>query len=393
MSDPTAGFLEGLVSGGAAGYSFREGVKDRKRRRAIEDALLSIKMAEANRQQREGQIKEALVQDQTGLAVVPSSAPQIPFNPPAFGAQPAQPADRVGGLRRAVGSELAGPSVDFSPEGPGAVRGSFGRPRLPTPTIKQGIHYGGVEEVGTPRAVREELGYDPSVSTGSLEGDIARARQPTVAQSVGHALAGFSGRTGLSPAEEILVGRGKIPYGALAPKPYHATTRAEFLENAKALIGARTSQRQPITMDQALKAVDRIYGVWNEATQQLTFPTLSPAARVALAQKMVSGKATEKDFPAVTPDLEQAPSGPKQPSKPGAISRAWQWMFGGGDGSGEGSGAAGAAAPDRFKEARDILNDPRYQGLSDDAMRAALREAGYEDDEIDEILSGGTEGP
>jgi len=253
VSDPLAGFLEGLVGepGGAGfrgGYDFREGIKDRRRRRYIEEAILRMKMASAERENREGELRDAMLRDETGLGVVPSRAARLEFTPPPFGAPAPVAGDRVRDLRRAVGTQLVNDAV------PAGVQGSFGAPPLEAPQLRQGIRFGGVEQVGTSRAVREEIGYDPQESTGSLEGDISRSRQPTTAQLVGQTLAGLAGRDDLSPVQQSLVGRGAVPFSALQPKRYAPTTREEWLRDQRDVAALRVGSR---ATKEDLTAVER----------------------------------------------------------------------------------------------------------------------------------------
>jgi hypothetical protein len=361
-------------------YGLRRSEQERRRRQQIEDELLRYRAAEAERQARAGAIQEAQTRDETGLAIVPSDVPRASFQPGGFN-EPAsaRPPERILGLRRDVGAELGG------------VRGSFGAPPLEAPRAPERIRFGGVEQVGTPRAVRDEIGYDPAESTGSLEGDIARARKPPMAAEVGQALAGFAGRTDLSPTQQMLVGRGKIPFSALGPRRYVPTTRAEWLADMQALAGTR-NQRPPITLDQAMKAVDRIYGVWDEASRTLKFPTLSPAGRVQLAQKLVSGTASEADFPKMTPDLENAPTAPDQP---GFLKRLWQGIFGGGESAAPTAPAPGGAtgpAPggaNRLEAARALLAEYAGLNLSSAELQEVLADEGFTPEEIRGLLGGG----
>ncbi len=237
MSDPLGALLEGGLSGFETVYGLREGAKERKRRTRFEEALERFRLAEGERRLRTGAREEAAQVEETGLDVVPSRVPQTEFTPPTFGPDAAPP-DELRFLRTEVGRELGG----------------FGTPALPAARMRPRIEFGGVEQVGTPRAAVEEIGYDASISTGDLAGDIARARQPTMAQQVGKALGSFTGRDDLTPVQQTLLGRGAVPLSALQPKRYAPATREEWLRDQRDLAALRVGSR---ATKEDLTAVER----------------------------------------------------------------------------------------------------------------------------------------
>lgn len=209
----------------------------------------------------------------------------------------------------------------------------------------------------------------------------------TTAQQVGHALGRLSGRP-VSDEDALVMGSGMIPSSTI-----------NAMRPRTGLGGRGTGRGGRITEQQAFQQIDNIYGMWRAGER--VGHRLTPAQRADLAGKLVNGTATERDFPDIPgEDRGNAPAGgAAKPAQSGAS--IWQRIkgfFGGGDPAAPQAPAQGneqAVAPvdDHFKEARAILHDPRYAQLSDDELRAALQEAGYDDDEIDEVLAGGSEAP
>lgn len=213
------------------------------------------------------------------------------------------------------------------------------------------------------------------------------SQDAVTAQAVGHALSRLSGRD-VSDEDALVMGAGMIP----------ASTINAMRPRAAARAGGRGGR---LTEQQAFQQIDNTYGIWRAGER--VGHRLSPAQRAGLAQKMVNGTATAADFPDIPGEDRGTPAAPGQQPKPAqsgtSIFQKIKAFFGGGSGSSapveQSDQRGGAVAPpdDHFKEARAILHDPRYADLDDDEMRSALQDAGYDDDEIDQILAGGAEGP
>lgn len=211
--------------------------------------------------------------------------------------------------------------------------------------------------------------------------DVPLSDDARVAQSVGEALGRFGGRD-VSDEEALLLGSGMVPHSAVRPR-------------------TRTATRTPITLDQAMRAVDRMYGVWDEATQTLTYPNLTPGQRHALAQKLYSGTATEADFP---PERPPQPGEPEPVRKPGVIRRIWEGLFGSGDDEAApprgGPPATGGSPPPprggrpptagtgRVDEARALLSQYADLNLPPEELEALLADEGFTPEEIALILGG-----
>ena len=231
--------------------------------------------------------------------------------------------------------------------------------------------------------------------------NVTLSEDATLAQNVGRALGGLSGRP-VSDEDALLLGTGMVPSSALQPKRYQPTTRAEWLADMQSLIGARAGQRTQITMDQALKAVERIYGVWDNVAERFNYPTITPAQRIDLARKLSDGSATEKDFPTITPELEAAPSAP---DRPGFFRRLWNGLFGGGSEAAPTTpgptstsprGAAGAGSGDaaqRIEQARALISQYGDLNLPHDELASLLSDEGFTPDEIALILDDGSRIP
>jgi len=281
MSDPTGALFEGILETAPRFYELRSGINERKRRQALEDEEMAYLRAERERRLRQGAREEAAQAAETGLDFVPSRVPRNAFTPPTFGPEPVSRDDLLrfrGDVGRGLRGDRSvdpgftaprlGPQRDIDPgfTGPPSARfpGDPGiDPGFTAPRPRGRIEFGGLEETRTPRAVTEELSYDPRVSTGSLQGDLARARQPSMNEQVGRALGGFAGREDLTPTQAGLVGRGAIPPSMLTPRRWEPRTREEQLDfehdraRATGLLGQRERSGPTARRREDLAAVER----------------------------------------------------------------------------------------------------------------------------------------
>lgn len=177
--------------------------------------------------------------------------------------------------------------------------------------------------------------------------------------------------------------------------------------------------RPPITLNQALDAVDRLYGVWDPDTQVYTYP-FPEEQRYKIARSMVMGAETipgkpEPPLP-VAPPIRARPLGEDRESGVGGIFRRIGEFFRGGEragqatggpgGAGQATGPGGAAAPpgrptrpapgrapapdDRVSQARALVAQYADLNLSAEELEGVLADEGFTPEEIQIILGGGS---
>ncbi len=323
MSDGLTGLLEGLAGGFESGYGFREAAKGRKRRQKLEEDLMALRQLEARRAETRGQHEDILFQEQQDAY------------------------QRAQRLREEVGTFLRAPRKFKS------------------------------------------LGDYVSGKPGTREAPPLSA-DATTAQHVGRVLGQFGGRE-LTDEEALLVGSGQVPGSAIAPKAYHPRTRQEYLENLRYAAGLRgKTEKLPITLDKALQVVDNIYGMWKLGER--VGHHLAPAQRMALAKKMVEGTVQPEDLPDIPSEIrsDEPPPAP-EPSRRGSLADWVKGLFRGGEARAVPAPGAGAppTAPteqpgQRVDRARVLIG--QYRDLPVEDLEQALRDEGYDEDEIRTIL-------
>lgn len=259
-------------------------------------------------------------------------------------------------------------------------------------------------------SLRTEVANYLSAPTRLPEGQVGPVQPPDlspnarVAQTVGRTLGEFGGRD-LTPDQQLLVGTGQVPYGAIQPKAYHPKNRQEYLDNLRIAAGLRGSaSKLPITMDHAFTVLDRIYTVQDPKTGMWK-SILTPGQRLKAAKKMVAGTVEPADFPDIPEDVSNPAATELAPAAGGGVmDRISRWWHG--------SGAPSATAPDvsggrlppqdevppgdytvgdqqpsgnqRLEQARMTVS--QYRDLPPDQIEEVLREQGFSDDEVRAIL-------
>lgn len=323
------GLLEGLLGGFEGGYSFREGIKSNRRRRQLETDLMTLRQQEGQRAASREAREETVFDEQ-----------QAAYN-------------RAESLRKEVATHIAAPH--------GHTLGEYleGRP--------------GSREVGTPPL----------------------SRDAQTAQAVGRTMGEFGGRD-LTGDQALLVGSGAVPYGAIAPKAYHPRTRAEWLDNLRLAAGIRgTGTKLPITLDHAFATLDRIYTVQDPQTGAWT-SRLKPADRLRIAKKMVAGTVQPTDFPDMEAGADSSAAQPTSAPAGGGhrslMQRIGDVFTGGPSTSAAPAGRQqpnvqapeGPMDPARMERARTLIG--QYRDLPLEDLEDALREQGYSDEEIRQII-------
>lgn len=323
--------LEGLLGGFEGGYGFREGIKSTRRRRQLETDLMTLRQQEGQRAASREAREETVFDEQ-----------QAAYN-------------RAESLRKEVATHIAAPH--------GHTLGEYleGRP--------------GSREVGTPPLSREAQ----------------------TAQAVGRTMGEFGGRD-LTGDQALLVGSGAVPSSAIAPRAYHPRTRGEWLENLRLASGIRgAGTKLPITLDHAFATLDKIYTVQDPQTGAWT-SRLKPADRLRIAKKMVAGTVQPSDFPDMedSTGADSTHSSPTSAAPSGGGRGFWQRV---GDvftgGSNTGAAPAGRQRPNvqapegpmdpaRMERARTLIG--QYRDLPNEDLEDALREQGYSDEEIRQII-------
>lgn len=218
-----------------------------------------------------------------------------------------------------------------------------------------------------------------------------------VAQQVGKTLGEFGGRE-LTPDQQLLVGSGQVPYGAIAPKAYHPRTRAEWLSNLRIAAGLRgAGTKLPITMDHAFAVLDRIYTVQDQKTGGWV-SKLTPGERLRVAKKMVAGNVEPADFPDIK---EPAPAAAPAAAPAGGGRNLLQRIgdvFTGGPARPGAAPAAPAGTPvpapadegdgenpeASLEAARALI--AQYRDIPQEDLEGALRDQGYDEDTIRTLL-------
>lgn len=254
------------------------------------------------------------------------------------------------------------------------------------------------------KTIGDYVSGKPPVHTGAPLSPDAQ-----VAQRVGQTLGEFGGRE-LTPDQQLLVGSGQVPYGAIAPKAYHPRTRAEWLDNLRIAAGLRgAGAKLPITLDHAFTVLDRLYTQQDQHTGAWR-SLLPPGERLRIAKKMVAGSVQPGDFPDIK---EAAPAGaaPAAPAGPGILDRL-KTFFGGGARPGAAAPAPGRgpSAPDAGYGTQPAAGPPdeadaggdggaveqarllvsQYRDLPQEDLEGALRDQGYDEETIRTILGSST---
>lgn len=322
------GFLEGLLEGGQAGYGFREGIKTRRRAQKLQADLLTLRQQENERQAAEAGRQQTTFDEQ-----------QLAYR-------------RAEALRTEVAGHLAQP-----------------------------MHF-------------KTLGQYISGQPGEHGGPPLSAEART-AQQVGRTL-GELGERDLTDDQALLVGSGRVPASAISPKAYHPHSRAEWLDNLRLAAGIRgTGTKLPITMDHAFTVLDRIYTVQDPRTGAWV-SKLKPGQRLAIAKKMVAGNVQPADFPDIEDEAPAAGPTAAPRGKRNFLQRVGDLFTGGPDEPQAAAPAApGVQPPDqqapsspqgRVEEARQLLSSPDYQDLDPEQVAQVLRELGYSEEEIADII-------
>lgn len=195
MTSPLAAFLEGIGSGFQSGHEFHEGVRERRRRRTLEEE----ERARRNFERGRGDAERA---QETGIEYVPSRGPDLvaQFDEGVRGR-----ADR---LRRGVGDALV-PRSDMRFD-------HFGD-EVALPQIRgmeDRIQFGGFQKVRPSAA--EQVAH-------------TEEHQAELAAAVGNQLAKSRPGLGINPGtqEATLLGMGKLP---LEPETWAPRTRQDQLD-------------------------------------------------------------------------------------------------------------------------------------------------------------------
>lgn len=331
MSDPTAGLLEGLLGGFQGGYNLRETRKGNKRRERLQDELATLRQLESRRAETRAAHEDVVFQE---------------------GQDEYQ---RAQALRKEVGTYLAAPTR-FKTLGR-YISGQPGERQAPP-----------------------------------LSNEAVRARE------VGRTLGQFGGAD-VSDEQALLLGSGAVPASAIAPKRYQPRTRQEFLENLRyaASLHPGAYGRLPITENQGYQVVDNIYGIWRGGER--VGHHLTPAQRNALVKKMVAGTVQPSDFPDIPGESRgnEPTAAPTAAPHRGAGLLDWvKGLFGGGQPA---ANPTAPAAPDtttpdqgdedRIGRARALLQE--YRDLPPEDLEQALRDEGYTEEEIADIIGSPTE--
>lgn len=254
-------------------------------------------------------------------------------------------------------------------------------------------------------SLRHEVGSYLSAPTRLPDGQVGPVQPPTLsdngrtAQVVGRTL-GRLGGVSLDPNEELLMGSGMVPTSALIGL---ARLRA-----ASKLRGA--AGKLPITMDHAFAVLDRIYTT-QDPSSGMWRSSLSPGERLRVAKKMVDGSVQPSDLPDIAEPKAPADTTAAPTGGGGFLDRIRNWWQGGTGAMPKHSNAVptpdggtvstfaprsttptsyGVQAPDpsggvdRVAEARQAI--AAYRDLPEGDVTDVLREQGYSDEEIRDIL-------
>ncbi len=173
----------------------------------------------------------------------------------------------------------------------------------------------------------QEAAIDFQPRKGALAGERAYESAPGVIQDPTLARQGeeaVTTRKGTLAAElqKSLMDKGVTPY-----KPTSREEQLQFEEDKARRTGLTTQRTQPratprpvVTLPQALKAIDQLYGTW-DPVDRVYVHSMSPEARADLADKYMKGQITlpppKPDGPGTDPggDIDIGGGAPRTPGK------------------------------------------------------------------------------
>jgi len=275
MSDPLAGFLEGLAGGFSGGYGLRTDRDERRRRRVLEDEELAYRRGERARQAFERERDDAERAQRTGVAFTNPMA-EAPDVGGAFDADRQFGAGaRVGELRQQVGEQLYQGLPEIRTQPFGAAFRQVGRSEADDESIQRAELGSRVGEALV-RAHGVDSQFSPSDRTLLGTGDLPATAVTAAGDRAERARAASYYRSqyrdlGSVPDEEaVRLGRYRYqqqfdtrPAGGGAPAPTgpSASTVADRVRRMAASIMDQADLRGGMTWADALdQAIERFGG-------------------------------------------------------------------------------------------------------------------------------------